>query len=85
MSSERFREAYAHLRHYVELAPYSSWNWCWLGKAAAAIGETAEAERAFKRALELTARGDQETDASELLAELSGGDRITASDDDIPF
>ena len=83
---ERFHEAYAHLRHYVELAPYSSWNWCWLGKAAAAIGERAEAERAFTRALELTAAGDAETDAPELLAELHGGDsRVGASDDEIPF
>ena len=79
------REAYAHLRHYIALAPHSSWNWCWLGKAAAAIGARGEAEAAYRRALELTARGDQETDASELLAELSGGDRIAASDDDIPF
>ena len=55
----RFRESYAHLRHYAELAPLGSWNWCWLGKAAAAIGETAEAERAYRRAIELTKRGDR--------------------------
>ena len=47
----RFREAYAHLRHYVELAPASAWNWCWLGKAAAAVGELDEARLAYRRAL----------------------------------
>ncbi len=66
----RYREAYAHLRHYTELSPHASWNWCWLGKAASAIGERAEAEQAYRRALELTADGDDETDAADLLAAL---------------
>lgn len=78
----RDREAYAHLRHYTELAPYGPWNWCWFGRAAAAIGERAEAERAFRRALELTARGGPPTDAAERLSQLRGGG---ASDEDIPF
>ena len=82
---ERFHEAYAHLRHYVDLAPHSSWNWCWLGKAAAAIGETSEAEEAYQRALEITARGGQKTDAGELLEALGTGGGAEASDDDIPF
>jgi tetratricopeptide (TPR) repeat protein len=69
---ERFHEAYGHLRHYAELAPHSAWNWCWLAKGAAAIGETAEARRACKRAIELSEAGDDETDAPDLLAELTG-------------
>ncbi len=82
----RHREAYAHLRHYAEIAPYGPWNWCWLGRAAAAIGERVEAERAYRRALELTARGGQATDAAERLAELTSESRsVGASDDDIPF
>jgi tetratricopeptide (TPR) repeat protein len=69
---ERYREAYAHLRLYTELAPHAAWNWCWFGKAALAIGETQEARSALKRAVELTAQGDHETDAPELLAALRG-------------
>ena len=69
---ERFHEAYRHLRHYIELAPHNAWNWCWLARAATAIGETTEARRACARAIELTEAGDDETDAPELLAELSG-------------
>ena len=45
---ERYREAYGHLRHYAELAPAAAWNWCWLGRAAAAIGEVAEARKAYR-------------------------------------
>ena len=67
---ERYHEAYRHLRLYTELSPHSSWNWCWLGKAAAAIGETNEALRAYARAIELTDEGGDETDAVELIAEL---------------
>ena len=67
----REREAYGHFRHYVGLAPQSSWNWCWFGKAAAAIGETVEARRAFQRAISLTKQGDDETDAPELLDRLA--------------
>ena len=82
---ERYHEAYAHLRLYTELSPCSSWNWCWLGKAAAAIGETSEAEDAYRRALELTERGDHKTEAEELLAELSTRGQPDPLDDDIPF
>lgn len=69
----RHREAYSHLRVYVRLAPRSSWNWCWFGKAAAALGESEEAEDAFERAIELTEAGDDETEASKLLADLRSG------------
>ena len=72
---ERYREAYGHLRHYAELAPAAAWNWCWLGRAAAAIGEVAEARTAYERAIALTRQGDDETDAPELLAELSASAR----------
>ena len=65
----RFHEAYRHLRYYAELAPAGSWNWCWYGKAAQAIGEIDEARTAYLRAIELEPC-DQETDAAELLAEL---------------
>lgn len=66
----RYEEAYRHLRYYVELAPHGSWNWCWYGKAAEAIGELVEARAAFQRALELEREGDQETEAEERLARL---------------
>ena len=69
---ERFQEAYRHLRHYTEIAPCGSWNWRWLGKAAEAVGETAEARAAYERAIELESNGDQETDARELLERLDG-------------
>lgn len=69
---ERFPEAYRHLRHYTEIAPCGSWNWCWLGKAAEAIGETAEARTAYECALELESNGDQVSDARELLEQLDG-------------
>lgn len=67
----RFPEAYRHLRHYTEIAPHGSWNWCWLGKAAEAVGETSEAKRAYARALELERAGDTATDAPELLDALN--------------
>ncbi len=63
----RYHEAYRHLRHYTEIAPFGAWNWCWYGKAAEAIGEVDEAHAAYERALELSVGGDQETDAGELL------------------
>ncbi|MGE0065834.1 MAG: ADP-ribosylglycohydrolase family protein [Dehalococcoidia bacterium] len=66
----RFPEAYRHLRHYTEIAPEGAWNWCWRGKAAAAIGETDEAEEAWEKAVELEGTTGEETDAPELLAEL---------------
>ena len=68
---ERYHEAYGHLRHYAAIAPHTSWNWCWLGKGAAAIGEMEEARRAFEKAIELTNGGGDETDAPELLAGLT--------------
>lgn len=66
----RFQEAYRHLRHYTEISPCGSWNWCWLGKAADAVGETTEARAAYQRALELERGGGQATDAQELLEAL---------------
>lgn len=66
----RHREAYRHLRHYTEIAPHGSWNWCWYGKAAEAIGELGEARRAYRRALSLELDGDEETDAADALAAL---------------
>jgi tetratricopeptide (TPR) repeat protein len=68
----RHREAYRHLRHYTEIAPHGSWNWCWLGRAAEAVGERDEARRAYERAIQLEQAGDQGTDADELLARLAG-------------
>lgn len=68
----RFQPAYGHLRYYIEIAPHNPWNWCWLGKAAAAIGETAEACNAYERAIELTMAGGDETDAPELLDQIAG-------------
>jgi tetratricopeptide (TPR) repeat protein len=66
-----FHEAYRHLRHYAQLAPHDSWNCCWLGKAAEAIGEVGEARAAYERALALERDGDQETEATERLAALT--------------
>lgn len=63
----RHREAYRHLRYYAQISPAAAWNWCWLGKAAEAIGELAEARAAYERAIELD---EDETDAPELLAAL---------------
>jgi tetratricopeptide (TPR) repeat protein len=65
----RHHEAYRHLRYYAGIAPAGAWNWCWLGKAAQAIGEIDEARAAFHRALSLEP-SDQETDAAELLEAL---------------
>ena len=67
----RYHEAYRHLRHYCEIAPNGSWPWCWLGKAAEAIGEPGEARRAYERAIELTDAGAEATEAPELLALLA--------------
>lgn len=69
----RFPEAYRHLRHYTEIAPCGAWNWCWLGKAAQAVGETTEARAAYERALELERDDDEKTDARELLDGLEEG------------
>ena len=67
-----FRDAYRHLRYYLEISPAEPWNWCWFGKAAAAVGEIGEARFAFEHAIELSEAGWDETDAPELLAELEG-------------
>ncbi|MDP9439260.1 MAG: tetratricopeptide repeat protein, partial [Actinomycetota bacterium] len=67
----RHREAYRHLRAYAELVPSDGWAWCWLGKAAEAIGEREEARSAYEEAIALD--GD-ETDAPELLVLLLDGD-----------
>jgi tetratricopeptide (TPR) repeat protein len=69
----RHREAYRHLRHYTEIAPAHSWNWCWLGRAAQAIGELGEARRAYERAIELEKETGVSTDAADRLAELTAG------------
>jgi tetratricopeptide (TPR) repeat protein len=66
----RCHEAYGHLRHYVEIAPAGSWNWCWFGRAAQAIGEFDEARDAYERAIELEEADGDETDASDRLADL---------------
>ena len=60
----RSAEAYRHLRHYTEIAPHGSWNWCWYGYDAEAVGEPTEARRAYTRAIELEEAGDQKTDAA---------------------
>ncbi len=56
----------------AEIAPHGAWNWCWLGQAAQAIGEQAEARTAYERAIALEDEGEDETEARELLDELSG-------------
>ena len=65
-----YREAYAHLRFYTELAPFNGWAWCWLGQAAAGLGSPEEARAAYARALELEDDGGFETNASEMLDDL---------------
>ena len=67
----RYQEAYRHLRHYTEIAPHGSWNWCWFGKAAEAIGELTEARAAYECALDLEREGDQETEAAERLERIA--------------
>lgn len=67
----RAPEAYRHLRYYAGIAPGASWSWCYYGRAAAAIGELAEAQAAYERAIEI---GPDETDAEELLAALLAGE-----------
>lgn len=65
-----FHRSYRHLRYYAEIAPSMPWTHVWYGKAAEAIGETAEAIAAYECAIELTSEGAVETDAPELLGEL---------------
>jgi tetratricopeptide (TPR) repeat protein len=62
-------DAYRHLRHYTELAPSLAWAWCYRGRAAAALGDLAEARMAYRRAIALEP-DDDPTTARELLAAL---------------
>jgi ADP-ribosylglycohydrolase/serine/threonine protein phosphatase PrpC len=72
---DRPQEAYGHLRHYTEIAPMGAWNWCWYGQAAEALGELAEARRAYGRAIELDDDGSAGAgvDAAGRLAALPEG------------
>lgn len=63
----RAQEAYRHLRHYAEIAPHSSWNWCWYGRAAEALGNWTEARHAYEIAIELEDEGQPVTGARDLL------------------
>ncbi len=60
----RHHEAYTQLRRYSELAPHNSWSWLWLGRAAEALGELAEAESAYRAAILREAEGSFRTDAT---------------------
>ena len=64
------REAAEHLGIYTRLTPHNAWAWCWLGKAQAALGETAAARASYERAIEAEAAGGFETDAADLLERL---------------
>lgn len=66
----RYREAYGHLRRYSELAPHNSWSWLWLGRAAEAVGEFDEAQRAYRQAIRQEREGSFQTDAAARLLEL---------------
>ncbi len=70
LESDQPREAYRHLRAYVEIARWNAWAWCWLGRACMELGDHDEARDAFKRAIALEEAGGDETDADELLAKL---------------
>lgn len=63
------RAAYTHLRFYSQLATNDAWTWCWLGRAALAVGEEAEGVAALSRAIaiERASGGKVATDAAELL------------------
>jgi tetratricopeptide (TPR) repeat protein len=85
----RHREACGHLRAYTELAPEDPWAWCWLGRACHALGDAQEAEAAYRRAIELSDSGEEDTDAAALLIRLtagesadleSGGDAVPSDD-----
>ena len=67
----QYREAFQHLRFYAQIAPIVAWNWRWYGAAAEAIGETAEARKAYMEAIRLNeVFCQEETDAIELLERL---------------
>lgn len=64
-----FDGAYRHLSYYSTLATHDAWTWCWLGRAALAVGgKQEEGLAALHRARELEDRTDVETDAAELLS-----------------
>jgi tetratricopeptide (TPR) repeat protein len=63
------RDAYRHLRLYTELAPCLAWAWCYRGRAAATLGDLAEARMAYRRAIALE-DDDDPTTARGLLRDL---------------
>ncbi len=69
-----FQDAYRHLRYYTEIAPAGPWNWTWFGRAAEAVGQSAEAADAYRRAIALTEEGEDTTDARERLDALTNGE-----------
>lgn len=71
----RYREAYAHLRRYTEIAPANSWAWSWFGKGCECIGERDEAVSAYRRAIAAHEAGSADTDAPELLRQLVDSDQ----------
>jgi tetratricopeptide (TPR) repeat protein len=70
LSQGHAREAAEHLGIYTRLTPYNAWAWCWLGRAQAALGETAAARASYERAIAAEEAGSFETDAAELLERL---------------
>jgi tetratricopeptide (TPR) repeat protein len=68
-----FRAAYTHCRAYAEIVPSNAWAWCWVGKAAHALGEIADAEDAYGRALKAERAEGDDTEAAELLDALHEG------------
>ena len=73
----RHHEAYPHLRRYAELVPHNAWAWCWLGKACQGLNQLTEARTAFEQAILLEEEGSFETDAPELLAQITNEVRST--------
>lgn len=67
---DRPREAYSHLRRYTEIAPYNSWAWLWLGRAAEALAEFDEAGDAYRTAIRRQREGSFRTDAAKRLRAL---------------
>ena len=66
----RHHLAYRHLRAYTELVPRDPWAWTYRARAAAGLGERAEAITCCRRAIELESVYGEETDAGDLLEEL---------------
>ena len=75
--------AYRHLRYYAGIAPAEPWAHCYLGQAAEALGELDEARAAYRRAIELTEEGGNDTDADMRLAvlEIEDMDEVEEVDD----